>query len=210
MLPRASGLLRARTGGPGEFEDVVQDQIGPIREALGVVRDVEELVEQRCQPIGEAAAFRQPAQLLQESLFPNLWIVPGFSGSAAQEVLEWNVGSDLVCERGDRFVAADRQQRFAPKKPDELVRIFGPNGIVVVDGQAAHPMGKRDELVPVDLAPAAYRGQSFFQRSRELFVAIVIKRLGGKPFSESPRAPGSTRRRLDVAGLAADPCRDAG
>ena len=61
----------------------MQDQIGPIREALGVVGDVEELLEESCQTIREAAAFRQPAQLFQESLFPNLWIVPGFKGSSA-------------------------------------------------------------------------------------------------------------------------------
>ena len=45
-------------------------------------------------------------------------------------------------------------------------------------------MGKRDEVIPVDLAPAAHRGQSFFQRGRELFVAPFIKRLGGKPFAD--------------------------
>ena len=65
---RHRSLPRTRAGRLGEFEDVPQDQVGVIGEAIRAVRDVEGLVEQRCQPLGKNSALRQPTPVAPRGL----------------------------------------------------------------------------------------------------------------------------------------------
>ena len=65
-------------------------------------------------------------------------------------------------------------------------------------------MGKWDELVPVDLSPAANGRQSLVQRGCQLLVAKIINRFGGKASSEGLESRESVLARTQLASVITD------
>ena len=76
-----------------------------------------------------------------------------------------------LSQRCQRTVTLDGQQGCPAEERDELIRIFWPNGIIIIGGKAAHAVGEGDELVVVDVLPITQQLSALFDRCCELHIS---------------------------------------